>query len=259
VLHSELFGHERGAFTGAQRTKRGRFELAAGGTLFLDEIGDISPTTQLLLLRVLQERTFERVGGEETVEADVRLIAATNRDLEEAMRREAFRSDLFYRLNVIPLQVPPLREHPEDVPVLAQHFLRRSAARLGRSIEAFAPEVLEALTRHAWPGNIRELENLVERCVVLARGSRIEIDALPPALRGVGAPARAGSGTLEDLERRRIEEVLGETGGNKKLAARLLGIHRSTLYAKLERYGIHHDLGTGLEPSAEEDAALRRS
>ena len=145
LFESELFGHERGAFTGAAKLKRGRFELARGGTIFLDEIGDISPATQLLLLRVLQNRTFERVGGEETLEADVRLIAATNRDLAEAMRRGTFRSDLYYRLNVIPVHLPPLRDHAEDVPILAQQFLRRCAERQERQVEGFSPEVLEAL------------------------------------------------------------------------------------------------------------------
>jgi two-component system response regulator HydG len=239
VLHSELFGHERGAFTGAARQKRGRFELADGGTLFLDEIGDITPATQLLLLGVLQQRTFERVGGEETVNADVRLIAATNRDLADAMRRGTFRSDLFYRLNVIPVHVPPLREHPDDIPMLAQHFLERCAARMERQVSAFAPEALDALAAYPWPGNIRELENLVERVVVLARRERIGLADLPPALRDAAAPQGGrAAGTLEDLERRRILEVLRDTGGNKKLAASRLGIHRSTLYAKLRRFGL---------------------
>ncbi len=239
ILHSELFGHERGAFTGAARHKRGRFELASGGTVFLDEIGEISHATQLLLLRVLQDRSFERVGGEETVEVDVRLIAATNRDLHEAMSRGTFRTDLFYRLNVIPVHVPPLREHVEDVPLLAQHFVDRCARRLGRSVEGFAPEALDALARYRWPGNIRELENLVERLVVLSRDERIDMADLPPALRNEVRPVIVDMpGTLQDLERRRILEVLRETGGNKKLAASRLGIHRSTLYAKLRRLGV---------------------
>ena len=240
VLHSELFGHERGAFTGAARTKRGRFELAAGGTLFLDEIGEISTATQLLLLRVLQDRTFERVGGEQTLEADVRLVAATNRDLQRALEEGTFRSDLFYRLNVIPLQLPALREHPDDIPQLAQHFLDRAAERLGRQVEGFSPAAMEALVRHRWPGNIRELENTIERMLVLNRTGLVDVVDLPPALREGAAAASAtpARGTLQSLERDRIVEGLREAGGNKKLAARKLGIHRSTLYAKLRRYGL---------------------
>ena len=245
VLNSELFGHEKGAFTGAAKLKRGRFELARGGTLFLDEIGEIAPATQLLLLRVLQERSFERVGGEETIEADVRLIAATNRDLDEAIRLGAFREDLFYRLNVIPIHVPALRERQDDVPVLATLFLSRAAARLGRRTPTLAPGAVEALARHDWPGNVRELENLMERLVVLSARERIEADDLPKAIR-VGRPASfqgalrqpIADERLSDLERARILDVLGSCGGNKKLAASRLGIHRSTLYAKLERYGV---------------------
>ena len=240
VLHSELFGHEKGAFTGAARQKKGRFEMACGGTLFLDEIGEISQATQLLLLRVLQDRTFERVGGETTLEAEVRLIAATNRDLQEAMRRGDFRSDLFFRLNVIPVHMPSLREHPEDVPALAQHFLHECAARLGRPAEGFTTAGLDALIRYRWPGNIRELENVVERMVVLSRSARIDVGDLPPTLRELRESASPGgaTGTLQELEYRRIREVLWETGGNKKLTAERLGIHRSTLYAKLRRYGL---------------------
>jgi DNA-binding NtrC family response regulator len=245
VLNSELFGHEKGAFTGADKLKRGRFELARGGTLFLDEIGEIAPATQLLLLRVLQERCFERVGGEETIEADVRLIAATNRDLDEAIRLGAFREDLFYRLNVIPIHVPALRERQDDVPLLATFFLSRAAARLGRETPTLAPGAVEALARHDWPGNVRELENLMERLVVLSPRERIEAEDLPKAIR-VGKPAAPQGAVrqpiaderLSDLERARILDVLLSCGGNKKLAASRLGIHRSTLYAKLERYGL---------------------
>jgi DNA-binding NtrC family response regulator len=239
VLHSELFGHERGAFTGAAKLKRGRFEIARGGTIFLDEIGDISPATQLLLLRVLEDRSFERVGGEETLEADARLIAATNRDLTEAMRRGAFRSDLYYRLKVIPVHLLPLREHAEDIPVLSQHFLRQCAERQARDVEGFSDDALEALARHSWPGNVRELQNMVERLVVLSRGRQVELDDLPASFCELGRVRTFGtSGTLQDLERRRIEQVLADTGGNKKLAAERLGIHRSTLYAKMRRYGM---------------------
>jgi two-component system response regulator HydG len=239
VLHSELFGHERGAFTGAAKLKRGRFEIARGGTIFLDEIGDISPATQLRLLRVLQDRTFERVGGEETFEADTRLIAATNRDLAEATRRGAFRSDLYYRLNVIPVHLPPLREHAEDIPVLSQHFLRQCAERQDRDVDGFSDEAMEALARYSWPGNVRELENMVERLAVLSKGRQIGIGDLPPSIREHARGGRlSAAGTLQDLERRRIEQVLADTDGNKKLAAERLGIHRSTLYAKMRRYGM---------------------
>ena len=249
VLHSELFGHERGAFTGAARTKKGRFELAEGGTLFLDEIGEIPPATQLMLLRVLQDRSFERVGGEETLEADVRLIAATNRDLQEAIQRGTFRSDLYYRLNVIPVHIPPLREHPDDIPVMAQHFLHRFAERLHRDIEGFSEDAIEAMIRYPWPGNVRELENAVERLVVLSRGKTVELRDLPDPLRDAmrKVQLRGAPGTLQELERARILEALNEAGGNKKLAARRLGIHRSTLYAKLRRFDLidHDEPGNG--------------
>jgi len=241
TLNSELFGHERGAFTGAARLKRGRFELARGGTLFLDEIGEIPPATQLLLLRVLQDRTFERVGGEETIEADARVIAATNRELEAALATGALREDLFYRLNVIPIHVPALRERSDDIPVLAVRFLARAAARLGRETPELQPATLDALSGHPWPGNVRELENLMERLVVLSTRDRIGPDDLPASIRAGGViPPRAPQGfpsgsRLADFESARILEVLDACGGNKKLAAAKLGIHRSTLYAKLER------------------------
>jgi two-component system response regulator HydG len=247
VLHSELFGHERGAFTGAARTKKGRFELAKGGTLFLDEIGEIPAATQLMLLRVLQDRSFERVGGEETLEADVRLIAASNRDLQEAINSGAFRSDLYYRLNVIPVHLPPLRDHPEDIPVMAQHFLSRCAAKLNREIEGFSQEAMEALVRYPWPGNVRELENVIERIVVLSRTKIVMPQELPPAIReSMNALLLRGMpGSLQEMERLRIIDALDEAGGNKKLAARTLGIHRSTLYAKLRKFGLEAHLASG--------------
>jgi two-component system response regulator HydG len=257
VLHSELFGHERGAFTGADRTKKGRFELARAGTLFLDEIGEISQATQLLLLRVLQERTFERVGGEETHDADVRLVAATNRDLQEAIGQGTFRSDLFYRLNVIPVHLPPLREHPEDIPLLARHFLDRCCQRTGRGPVVLASEALEALVRHPWPGNVRELENAIERVVVLDRTGVVELTDLPPALQGSASRVRMRElpGTLQAMERARISEALGQAQGNKKLAARRLGIHRSTLYAKMRRYGLAGSAAPVADESREERQA----
>jgi DNA-binding NtrC family response regulator len=247
VLHSELFGHERGAFTGAARTKKGRFELAKGGTLFLDEIGEIPPATQLMLLRVLQERSFERVGGEETLEADVRLIAASNRDLQEAISSGAFRSDLYYRINVIPVHLPPLREHPDDIPVMAQHFLSRCATKMKRDIEGFSEEAMEALVRYPWPGNVRELENVIERIVVLSRTKMVMLQELPLAVREAMSAVllRGMPGTLQEMERLRIIDALDEAGGNKKLAARTLGIHRSTLYAKLRKFGIDENHASG--------------
>jgi DNA-binding NtrC family response regulator len=236
LLQSELFGHEAGAFTGASRLKRGRFEIAQGGTLFLDEVGDLGPEIQVLLLRILQEHRFERVGGEQTLEADVRVIAATNRDLARGMRTGAFRTDLFYRLNVVPIHMPALRERREDIPLLAERFQRRRAAQTGRDVPRFSPEAMDALVRYPWPGNIRELENLVERLVVLTRGERIGPEDLPAPLRGDSAgPAEL---TLLAQERGLILEVLRRCGGNKKQAARDLGIHRSSLYSKLRRYGI---------------------
>ena len=254
VLHSELFGHERGAFTGAAKTKRGRFELAKGGTLFLDEIGEIPSATQLLLLRVLQDRTFERVGGEETLEADVRLIAATNSNLHEGIREGTFRSDLYYRLNVIPVHVPPLREHAEDIPVLAAHFLSRCAGRMGREVEGFTDEATEALTHYPWPGNVRELENVIERIVVLNRTGTVEAGDLPDGLRTTAykSTPHALPGTLQEMERTGIRDALREAGGNKKLAARRLGIHRSTLYAKMRRYGLLGPTGVVEEKGPEE-------
>ena len=240
VLHSELFGHERGAFTGAARAKKGRFELASGGTLFLDEIGEITPATQLLLLRVLQERTFERVGGEQTLEANVRLVSATNRDLTEAVRQGNFRSDLYYRLNVIPVQLPTLRERREDIPLLIDRFVSQIATRTGREIDGFEPAAMDALVQHPWPGNVRELENMIERLVVMNQSRRVEFSALPSLLRQNQrlTAAEDTPGTLQDLERVRIIEALRDAVGNKKAAARQLGIHRSTLYAKLRRYGL---------------------
>ena len=249
VLQSELFGHEKGAFTGAARLKKGRFELARGGTLFLDEIGEIPAAIQLMLLRVLQERTFERVGGEETLDADIRMIAATNRNLQDAIRQGTFRSDLYYRLNVIPIQLPPLREHPDDVPVLSQHFLSRCATRLSREVPEFSDDAMDALMRYSWPGNVRELENVMERLVVLVRSGHVELRDLPATVRQgmTDVRLRSAPGTLQELERVRIVDALEQADGNKKLAARRLGIHRSTLYAKLRRYGLldSEHAGTG--------------
>jgi two-component system response regulator HydG len=246
LLESELFGHERGAFTGAIRRKLGRFELAHEGTLFLDEVGEIPPSVQVKLLRVLQERCFERVGGEETVETDVRVISATNRDLARMVAEGRFREDLYYRLNVVPIQLPALRERPGDVDELARAFLERMAPRIGRKVTSFAPEALELLRRHPWPGNVRELENVVEQALVFADGDAVRPQDLPEGIRHAPAPAglpvpsgdRSLTDILEDLEQQLILAAYEKAKGVKAETARLLGIKPSALYYKLEKYGI---------------------
>jgi two-component system response regulator HydG len=238
LLESELFGYERGAFTGAVSRKAGRFEMADGGTLFLDEVGELTPATQAKLLRVLQEGEFERVGGTQTLRVDVRMVAATNVDLAALVRERRFREDLFYRLNVITLPIPPLRERPEDVPLLAQHFLGRFAAKNAKAITGFTDEALDLLQSYDWPGNVRELENVIERAVVLTRASMISPADLPEALVGTDAAARhlvISIGTpLEDVENRLIEETLRYTKGDKTLAAKLLGIATRTIYRRMK-------------------------
>ncbi len=256
LLESELFGHEKGAFTGAIRRKLGRFELAHEGTLFLDEVGEIPAATQVKLLRVLQERCFERVGGEETVEVDVRVISATNRDLAAAAREGRFREDLYYRLDVVAISLPPLRERPGDVEELANHFLARLAPRLGRAVKGFTPEAIECLRRHRWPGNVRELENVLEQALVFTDGERIRPGDLPEALRRAPAagalPVPAGDRSLteilEDLERQLILAAYERAKGVKAETARLLGIKASALYYKLEKYGI---VRSGRDPEEE--------
>ncbi|HEU5319516.1 MAG TPA: sigma-54 dependent transcriptional regulator, partial [Methylomirabilota bacterium] len=224
LLESELFGYEKGAFTGAAGRKEGRFELADGGTLFLDEVADLSPVTQPKILRVLQEGEFERLGGTRTLRVDVRVVAATNQDLGQMVKDKRFREDLYYRLNVITVTVPPLRERREDVRVLAEHFLRIYAAKNNRRLEGFSAEAMDRLEAHAWPGNVRELENVVERSVVLAREGRIEAGHLPPEVGGTKAPPRNAIleliGTpLDEIEQRLLDETLRITGGNKTQAA----------------------------------------
>ncbi len=238
LLESELFGYERGAFTGAVARKEGRFELADGGTLFMDEIGDLSLATQAKLLRVLQEGEFERLGGTRTLRVDIRLVAATNADLASMVKEKRFREDLFYRLNVITLQLPSLRERQEDIPLLAQHFLRRLAAKNAKAIAGFTEEAMDVLQRYAWPGNVRELENVVERAVVLSRESLISAAELPERLVGRDHMARhliVPIGTpLEEVEDRLIEETLRYTKGDKSLAAKLLGIATRTIYRRMK-------------------------
>ncbi len=240
LLESELFGYEKGAFTGAAGRKEGRFELANGGTLFLDEVGDLSLVTQPKILRVLQEGEFERLGGTRSLQVDVRIVAATNQDVAEMVKEKRFREDLYYRLNVITVRVPPLRERHEDVRVLAQHYLRVYAAKNGRKLEGFSNEALERLESYAWPGNVRELENLIERTVLLARKDRIDAEDLPEEVAGVKRPPRDAIlelvGTpLAEIEQRLLDETLRITGGNKTQAAKLLGIDVRTVARKLER------------------------
>ena len=237
LLESELFGHERGSFTGAIRRKIGRFELAHGGTIFLDEIGEISPPTQILLLRVLQDRRFERVGGEETLEVDVRIIAATNKNLVEEMKKGTFREDLYYRLNVIPLFVPPLRERKDDLLLLASHFLEKFSQEKGKDIKNFSPDVLEIFLAHAWPGNVRELENVIEHAVIVAKKRLILPRDLPQSLTQEPETLQR-SFTLHDHERDLILKTLEETNWNKHQAAKKLNITRSTLYGKIKRYSL---------------------
>ena len=243
LQESELFGHEKGAFTGAVSTHPGKFEQAKGGTILLDEVGEMSPSAQARLLRVLQERSLQRVGGTQRIELDVRVISASNRDLELLTSEGRFRQDLYYRLVVFPIHLPPLRERREDVPALVAHFLAKYAADAGKRIERIAPDALEYLVRHDWPGNVRELENVVHRSLLVAAGSELTIADLPPGLGGGGgqAPtAAAGSGVvnLEEMEKHAIRSALEQYGGNLSDAARQLGIGRSTLYRKLEQYGL---------------------
>lgn len=241
LLESELFGHERGSFTGATGQKKGKFELANGGTIFLDEIGDIPAKLQMDLLRVLQERTFYRVGGSQEIEVDVRVITATHRDLQQAVEKGTFREDLFYRLNVINIQIPPLRDRREDIPLLTEHFIERLRHELNRSISGISENGLRTLLDYDWPGNVRELENAVERAIVTCRTGILTEDDFQFLLRGKNgrrewkAPDNI---SLDDLERQVIEATLRRTGGNVKEAAGILGIDRSTLYDRLKKYEI---------------------
>ena len=224
------------------RQKRGRFEQADGGTVFLDEIGEISSSAQIKLLRVLQTRKFERVGGEQTQSVDVRVVAATNRDLLSEVKAGRFREDLYYRINVIPIHLPPLKERQNDVPLLARYFLKRFSLEQGKNIQGFSPDAMRCLLGYPWPGNVRELENSVEHATVLAKIDRIEVTDLPAALlpadKGLSQPSKTRSGTLAERESHLLQETLEECGWNKKEVARILGISRNTLYVKLKKYGI---------------------
>lgn len=239
LLESELFGHEKGAFTGAIRQRAGRFEQADKGTVFLDEIGEIPPSSQIKLLRVLQTQSFERLGGERTVKVDARVIAATNKDLIQEVRTGNFREDLYYRLNVIPIVLPPLSQRPNDIPLLAKGFLRRFAAEQEKTIQDFSPEAMRMILNYEWPGNVRELENSIEHAVVLAKGKRVEVSDLPTILRNRQKPTSSKDMPLmRESERAMIERALVESNWDKKKAARTLGIGRTTLYSKLRKYRI---------------------
>jgi DNA-binding NtrC family response regulator len=237
LLESELFGHEKGSFTGAIRRKIGRFELAHGGTIFLDEIGEVSPPTQILLLRVLQDHRFERVGGEETLEVDVRVIAATNKNLMEEIRKGTFREDIYYRLNVIPIFVPPLRAREDDIPLLASHFLQKFSQEKGKEVTSISPEVMEILLAHSWPGNVRELENVIEHAIIIAKQEKILPKNLPQYLLQQPLPTKQLI-SLQDHEKNLIMKTLEETNWNKHQTAKKLKINRSTLYGKMKRYGL---------------------
>jgi transcriptional regulator with PAS, ATPase and Fis domain len=251
LIESELFGHEKGAFTGAFQRKLGRFELAHGGTLFLDEIATLKPELQAKLLRVLQEREIERVGGGRAIKIDVRIIAATNVDLVDAVARGAFREDLYYRLNVVHVAVPPLRERAADIPLLVRHFIERYNHEFGKRIEGPTPEALEALCAYRWPGNVRELQNVVERSAVLVDGDTIGMDDLPMEL-SLGAPGGTSADAVplneasDRFERQMVLRALDRVGGNVSEAARALGLHRNSLKAKLARWKIRpRDLRSG--------------
>jgi len=242
LLESELFGHEAGAFTGAVSRRKGRFEQADKGTLFLDEIGDMSLQTQAKILRVLQEGELDRLGGSETIKVDVRVLAATHRNLQLMIEEKTFRQDLFFRLSVVPVELPPLRERTRDIPELASLFLERYSVKNRKDIKGFAPEVLRIFMSHQWPGNIRELENTVERAVILCPGERITIRELPPQIRPEGATINqdptAAPVTLRDMEREMIRATLAQNEGNRSKTAKILGVARQTLLNKLKEYDI---------------------
>ncbi|HEY6292933.1 MAG TPA: sigma-54 dependent transcriptional regulator [Terriglobia bacterium] len=257
LLESELFGYEKGAFTGAATSKPGKFEFADKGTLFLDEIGDVPPATQVKLLRVLQEREFERLGGTRTVKVDVRLVAATNRDLRAALEQGTFREDLYYRLNVVPIDIPPLRAHKEDIPALVDHFIRRFGPEAGKTIRGITPDALKLLMDFHWPGNVRELQNIIERAIALSAGDtiasadiRLDLGTLPTnsAAAGMGdhsVPFPPEGVTLDQFENEIIREALRRANGNKSQAARLLGLSRNALRYRLSTMGVADDLEPG--------------
>lgn len=258
LLESELFGHEKGAFTGAVETRAGRFELASGGTLFLDEIGEISPSTQVKLLRVLENRTFERLGGAETLQCDCRIVAATNRDLEKMVAENTFREDLYYRLNVINIHLPGLRERRDDIPLLVKHFMDMICKDNSRPLLKITPAAMSALEQYSYPGNIRELRNIVERMVVLARNDTLELEDVPPYVRDASSEFKSNNNATENTpaislknpvkeldmagnERKLIEQALAAANGNRTRAAEILGISRRTLHRRLNEYAVSGD------------------
>jgi DNA-binding NtrC family response regulator len=245
LFESELFGHVKGSFTDAVATKHGRFELANGGTLFFDEIGNIGPTIQAKLLRAIQEREITRIGGSKAIKVDVRIIAATNKNLRKAIQEKTFREDLFYRLSVVPITLPPLRERPKDIPELANYFLKKYNQKRGKNLTDISPRAMKALTEYSWPGNVRELENAIERAVVLAKGNVIEPSDLSYYGLGVDVPSGSMAGNrkrLTDVEAEHILKTLQETGWHKSRTAKLLGVDRKTLRAKMKKYRITENL-----------------
>ncbi len=239
LVESELFGHEKGAFTGAQFARKGRFEMADGGTLFLDEVGEISPKTQVDLLRVLQDRMVVKIGGGKPVEVDVRVVAATNRDLQEAVRQGTFREDLFYRLNVVNIHLPPLRDRREDILPLADHFLHIFASKTSKKVKGFSEEARNLLFTYDWPGNVRELENAIERAFVVVKGDEIETRHLPFSIQST--PSEGGGRALRDMEKVHIKRVLDEMDWNITQAASALEVDRATLYNKIKKYDLKKD------------------
>jgi transcriptional regulator with GAF, ATPase, and Fis domain len=241
LVESELFGHERGAFTGAVAQKKGRFELANRGTIFLDEVAELPLETQTKLLRVLQEQEFERVGGSQTIKVDVRVIAATNRDLSEAVKNGSFRVDLYYRLNVFPIKVPPLRQRKEDIPLLAAYFVRKFSERMGKRIEGISGEATGQMQNYHWPGNVRELANILEHGVILCQGTVLQERHIGLSRRADAAETSSSLPTLEEAERRLILRALDQTNGvlgGPSGAAQLLGLNRSTLWSRMRKLGI---------------------
>ncbi len=257
LLESELFGHEKGAFTGAVEKRRGRFELADGGTLFLDEVSEIDPGIQVKILRVLEERQFERVGGQETLDVDVRLVAATNRDLKKMVDEGKFREDLFYRLYVVVVHLPPVRERAGDIPLLVQHYLKEVARENEKPVTAITPDAMDLLSSYAWPGNVREIRNVVERMVVLARGDKLTVRDIPAAIKEAShhhaLPASVADLSLQEAEKQMIIGALKAHSGNRTQAATQLGISRRTLHRKLNEYGLREPEEAD-EPPAPKDA-----
>jgi DNA-binding NtrC family response regulator len=256
LLESELFGHEKGSFTGAIARRKGKFEAAHGGTLFLDEVGDIGQKLQLDLLRVLEDRRFHRIGGNDLIEVDVRIIAATNRDLRKAAHEGKFREDLFYRLNVIPITIPPLRERREDIPLLVENFVERLSVEMKKRIEGVSSDAMAAILAHDWPGNVRELRNILERGAVVATGPVIQLSdlGLPSRADAQAQPKPGTMASLEEVERRHVAAVLAHTGGNVSQSARILGIDRVTLYNKMRKWGIRRDGEDEAVPNGERHA-----